>query len=131
GVRLSSQTGAEDEEIAASAEAGKRPDDGDVAGLEDEQNGGLAEGRLGLLDFQFDDGRSKPTQGGLLADHGKAFLEPAHGLVTFADVVLRADGEPSDDEDNDEDEDQQVGRHAGRAGDPANLFAAGAAVSGS
>ena len=102
------ETAAEDEQVAASAGPGQKPQRGDVAGFEHEQDFGFAEGPFGVLNFELQDGRPHPVQGGFVAHQGKAALGPAHGIIAAANIAVRAESKSADDENDHEDEESEA-----------------------
>jgi hypothetical protein len=97
------QDSADNQGVAAPAQAGERPP-GQVARLEEDDHCHLCERGFALVYHELYDGRAQPAHGGALAERRQAALHPAHELASFAHVPDRAGGEPRDDRDcNDSD----------------------------
>jgi hypothetical protein len=108
--RGSAQNAADDERVAAAAQAAERPP-GQIARLEEYQH--CCPGQLGfaLVYHELYDRRAEPAHGGPLAEHGQAALHPAQGFASKVNVADRAGGEPGDERDRGGGDES---RHGGR-----------------
>ena len=114
--RPAAHGGAKNEEIVAAAQAGQKPERGDVAGFEGDHNFRGAKGSFSLLDLELDGGGTEPAERGLLADLGKPLLQPEESGFALADVPLRAQSKPADDQQGNQNEQDDLGRHGRGAG---------------
>ena len=113
------QSAAENEQIVAAAQAGQKPKRRHVARFEGKHYFRGAKRQFSLLDFELDGRGAEPAERGLLADLGKALLQPAESCIAFADVPLRAQRKPADHEQCDENKNDELWRHDGGARDRA------------
>lgn len=118
--RSVAQFAADDQRIVASAQAANCPHPRQVARLEKEDKCYGREGCLRLADSELDCGRTKPPDGGALAEQGQAALHPVHQRASPADISDRSDGKPGDQGDR---KDADHGVH--RTVDDNTRFAAG------
>ena len=95
------QDTADNERVAAAADAAERPHPGHVARLEKGDQSHAAEWWLAIPDHHLNRARSEPAQGGALAEQGQAALHPVHQQAAPTDIPDRAGGKPGNQRDRD------------------------------
>ena len=96
--RGAAQNAADDERVAAAAQARERPPR-QVARLEEYDHCHACELGFALIYNELYGGRAQPAHGGPLAEQREATLHPSQQFAPRADVPDRAGGEPGDDRD--------------------------------